>query len=67
MSAGIQPITFTRADQIRCAKVKHYQLRAKMRDPVWNDFWWTMFAWAQENRRRAAALSRTQVQLGLFL
>ena len=33
------------------ARVYHHHLRVKLRDPVWNSFWWDMFEWAQRCRR----------------
>ena len=36
------------------ARVYHHQLRVKLREPLWNTFWWVMFEWAQRARRNYA-------------
>ncbi len=48
----------------RIARVYHHQLRVKLREPLWNTFWWDMFEWAQRARRNyAESLGKGQQSL----
>lgn len=50
---------------VRVAKVHLTECRARRRSHVNRDFYWRLFAWAQNARRRAMA-SREPMQGGLF-
>lgn len=54
-----------RAFCIRVARVHLNECRARRHSRANRDFYWSLFAWAQRARRRAAA-SREPVQGGLF-
>lgn len=55
-----------RALKIHVAKVQLNECRARRHSHVNRFFYWTLFLYAQECRRAAAALSREPLQGGLF-
>lgn len=49
-----------------CSRRRHGPVVGERRHNVNGDFYWTLFGWAQRQRREAAAISRDPVQGGLF-
>lgn len=60
------PSTNDRAFYIRVARVHLNECRARRHSRVNRDFYWSLFAWAQHSRRRAADVKAEPVQGGLF-
>lgn len=56
----------TREDHIRFAKVNLTECARRRHVASWNDFYWTVFGWAQNARRRASACRTEPVQTDLF-
>jgi hypothetical protein len=56
----------TREDLIHLAKVHLTECARRRRIASWNDFYWTVFGWAQNARRRAAECKPEPVQADLF-
>lgn len=52
--------------QIHVARVHLAECARRRRHWPSRDFYWSLFAWAQDARRRAAAISREPQQGGLF-
>jgi hypothetical protein len=57
---------FTREDHIRHAKVCLAECARRRRLASWSNFYWTVFGWAQNARRRAAQPAAVPVQGDLF-
>jgi hypothetical protein len=57
---------FTREDHIHYAKVCLTECSRRRRLVSWINFYWTVFGWAQNARRRAAQCKQESVQGELF-
>ena len=56
----------TREDHIHFAKVNLTECARRRNLISWKDFYWTVFGWAQNARRRAAACGTEPTQQDMF-
>jgi hypothetical protein len=56
----------TREDYIHFARVNLTECARRRKVDSWGDFYWTVFGWAQNARRRAAECKTEPVQADLF-
>lgn len=55
----------TRESLLHIARVYLTECGARRHDPVNRNFYWRLFAWAQDARRRAAVSGASQLELRL--